>query len=77
MFQSDVLESAICEELAQIDTCSIEELYQRLPSYSWGEVISVVDRLTRQGTIVIKNPAPSRYFLSLTACRANLPRDAV
>lgn len=76
MFQTDFLESTILEKLAQVGTCTIEELYQRLPSYSWGEVFSVVDRLTRQGTIVVKNPAPSCYFLSLIACRVNLPRDA-
>jgi hypothetical protein len=60
MFQRDNLELAILEELAQVGTCTIEELYQRLPYYSRGQVFSVLDRLTRQGIIIIKNPAPSR-----------------
>ena len=76
MFQKDALELAIREKLAQIGTCTIEQLYQMLPSYSWGEVFSVVDRLTRQGAIVVKNPASSRYFLSLAPSRTNLPSDA-
>ena len=77
MFHTNVLESAILEELARVGTCTIEEIYKRLPYYSWGRVFSVVDRLTRQGTIVIKNPAPFRYLLSLTPHSPNLPRDAV
>jgi len=76
MFQRDILKSAILEQLAHIGTCTIEELYETLPFYSWGQVFSVVDRLTRQGTILLQHPAPSRYILSLAPHHADQPRDA-
>ena len=66
MFKEDILESAILEELAQVGACSIEELNERLPYYSWDQVSSVVDRLTLQGTITIKHLDSARYFLSLS-----------
>ena len=34
MFGKDILESAILVKLAQVDTCTIEELYQKLSYYS-------------------------------------------
>ena len=76
MFRTDVLESTILEELAQVGTCTIEELYEKLPYYSWGQVFSVVDRFTLQGIIVLKHPAPSRYLLSLAPRLGNWPKDA-
>jgi hypothetical protein len=66
MFKEDILESAILEELAQACACSIEDLNERLPYYSWKQVSSVVERLTLQGTITIKHLGSSRYFLSLS-----------
>ncbi|HKP01564.1 MAG TPA: hypothetical protein VJU02_08025 [Nitrospiraceae bacterium] len=66
MIKEDILESAILEELAQVGACSIEELNERLPYYSWDQVSSVVDRLMLQGTITMKHLGSSRYFLSLS-----------
>ncbi|MGH7180414.1 MAG: hypothetical protein ACREJN_00375 [Nitrospiraceae bacterium] len=80
MLQTDyrglTIESAILEELAHVGTCTINELYQRLPHYSWGQVFSIVDRLSRQDDIVIKHPAPSHYVLSLAPHHADQARDA-
>lgn len=66
MFKDDILESAILEELAQVGACSIEELNEMLPYYSWDQVSSVVERLTLQGTVTIKYLNSSRHFLSLS-----------
>jgi len=76
MLQIDILESAILEELAPAGTCTIEELYGKLPYYSYSQVFSVMYRLTRQGTIVLKHPVPSLYLLSLAPQRSNPPRYA-
>lgn len=46
MLQTDSLESAIRVELTQADTCTFEELTERLPSFSWNQVFSAVDRLS-------------------------------
>jgi hypothetical protein len=59
------LESAIHQQLARLGTCSLDELATLLSDYSWAQVFSAVDRLTRKGTITLQHPAPLRYLLSL------------
>ena len=65
MHQTDSLESAIRQELAQVGTCTLEELNERLPYYSWVQVSSAVDRLNREGTVTLQRPDSSDYILSL------------
>ena len=71
MIQTDFLVSAILDELVQIGSCSLEELNERLPYYSWNQVFSAVERLKREGTVVLNNPAP---FLCIVALA---PRGSV
>ena len=70
MFQTDSLESAICQELARVGACTLEELNERLPYYSWNQVFSVVDRLNREGTVTLQRPDSSDYTLSLAPRRS-------
>jgi len=77
MNQKDILESAIIDELAQVSPCPITVLYERLPYYSWGQVFSVVDRLTREGTIVITHPVRSLDGFSLELSRSMDTRPPV
>lgn len=65
MTQAYSIESAIHRQLAQIDSCSLDELVALLRDYSWAQVFSAVDRLTRDGTVTLTHPAPSRYLFSL------------
>ena len=48
--QTGSIQSAIRLELTEVGTCTIEELSERLPYYSWNQVFSAADRLSRQGT---------------------------
>jgi hypothetical protein len=57
MRQTDILESAIFQELARVGTCTFQELREKLP-YSWNQVFAEMDRLTREGTVAIKHPGP-------------------
>ncbi|RPH78885.1 MAG: hypothetical protein EHM80_09205 [Nitrospiraceae bacterium] len=59
------IESVIYQQLIQADTCSLDELADLLPGYSWAQVFSAVDRLTREGTVTLTHPAPFCYLLSL------------
>ena len=59
------IESAIRLELTEVDSCTLDELTQRLPSYSWNQVFTVVDRLSRQGIINLERSDHSGYILSL------------
>jgi hypothetical protein len=65
MAQGSSIDSAIHQQLARAGTCSLDELAALLPLYSWGQVFAAVDRLTREGTVALKHPAPFRYLLSL------------
>jgi hypothetical protein len=70
MAQAYLIESAIHQQLAPAGTCSLDELAALLPGYSWAQVFSAVDRLTRDGTVALKQPAPFRYLLSLASRRS-------
>lgn len=69
MEQAFSIESAIHQQLARAGTCSLDELAALLPCYSWAQVFAAVDRLTREGTVALKHPAPFRYLLSLAPHR--------
>ena len=70
VFRIKSFESAILQELAQVVTCSLEELKERLPYYSWNQVFSAVDRLTRAGTVALQRSNSSDNMLSLAPCRS-------
>jgi len=65
VLRSDSLESVICQELARVGTCTLQELNERLPYFSWSQVFSAVNRLNREGTITLQCPTSSEYMLSL------------
>ena len=58
------LESAIQQQLSRMDSCSLDDLAMKLPSYSWAQVFAAVDRLTREGVVTLWHPAPFCYLLS-------------
>ena len=70
MLRTDVLESAIRQELARVGACTLEELNERLPYSSWNQVFSAVDRLSRAGTVTLQRPNSSDYILSLAPRRS-------
>ncbi len=59
------IESAIYQQLTLIGTCSLDELVGLLPGYSWVQVFSAVDRMTREGVVILKHPTPLLYSISL------------
>ena len=70
MAQAYSIESAIRQELARVGTCSLDELAALLPGYSWAQVFSAVDRLTREGTLSLTHRAPFQSLLSLAPKRS-------
>ena len=65
MAQAYSIESAIRQQLARVGTCSLDDLAAQLPGYSWAQVFSAVDRLTREGALSLTHPGPFHYLLSL------------
>ena len=70
MLQTDSLELSIRQVLARVGTCTLEELNERVPYYSWNQVFAAVDQLNREGTVTLQRPDSSDYILSLAPRRS-------
>jgi len=51
--------------LSQAGPCTLESLLASLSEFSWSEIFSVVDQLSREGTLVLRRPASSGYEVSI------------
>jgi hypothetical protein len=65
------IESAIRLHVLQEGPCSLETLLARLSQYSWSEIFSVVDQLSREGRLVLRRPGRCTYEVSIE------PNDAI
>lgn len=72
MAQTAQIESKILRELRLCGPCDIEELVRRLPRYSWNQVFTTVDRLSRQAKLTLRHPTRFEYVVSI----ASSPSDA-
>jgi hypothetical protein len=59
------VDSAIFHEMTSLVSCPLDELVQRLPTYSWAQVFAAVDRLSRQGTLRLSRASRFGYILSV------------
>jgi hypothetical protein len=66
MIRTAFLDLAILDELAHVGSCSLEELNDRLPYYSWEQIFFAVERLKREGSVALTNPAPFLCMVDLT-----------
>ena len=62
---SMTVQSAIRMHLGQAGPCTLESLLTRLSEFSWSEIFSVVDQLSREGSLVLRRPARSGYEVSI------------
>ena len=46
--------SVLCRKITGVGTCTFDELVRRLSTYSWAQLFSAVDRLSRQGTLSVR-----------------------
>lgn len=67
MTEFNQIESAILQGLARRGPCTIDELTQRLPEYSWNQVFTSVDRLSRGSILTLRRPATFQYVVSLSS----------
>lgn len=59
------VEKAILGDLARRGPCSIEEMVTHLPGYTWNQVFSAVDRLSRESKVRLQHPSRFGYHISL------------
>jgi len=61
------VQSAIRLHLIREGPCTLESLLTRLSQFSWSEIFSVVEQLSREGSLVLRRPAQFRYEVSIQA----------
>ena len=59
------VDSVICHEVTNVVSCTFDELVHRLPAYSWAQVFSAVDRLSRQGMLTVSRTRCFGYVVSI------------
>jgi hypothetical protein len=59
------IEEAIVEKLKTNGLCCLDDVVASLPSYSWGGVFAAVDRMSRDGRVLLRQHSYSTYHLSL------------
>ena len=59
------VDSVIYQEVIGLVSCTLDELAQRLPAYSWAQVFAAVDRLSRRGTLKLSRTSRFGYVLSV------------
>jgi hypothetical protein len=65
MMNAMTIKSAIRLHLVQEGPCTLESLLDRLSQFSWSEIFSVVDQLSREGALVLRRPARFGYEVSI------------
>ena len=68
---SMTVQSAIRMHLSQEGPCTLESLLNRLSQFSWSEIFSVVDQLSREGSLVLRRPARFGYDVSMPVASAS------
>jgi hypothetical protein len=67
MAQTNVpsIDVVIYHEVTSLVSCTLDELAQRVPAYSWAQVFASVDRLSRQGTLTLSRASRFGFILSV------------
>lgn len=61
---ADNVDAAILEHLATRGSCTVDELISVLPDLALNQVLFAVDRLSRNGKLVLRRPSPFKYLVS-------------
>lgn len=59
------IEDAIIEKLQRTGPCCLDDVVTDLPNLSWGEVFLAVDRMSRDGRLLLRQLGYSTYQISL------------
>jgi hypothetical protein len=59
------IEAAISETLHRIGPCCLDEVVKTLPDFSWGEIFLAVDRMSRDGRLLLRQLGGLTYQMEL------------
>ena len=59
------IEAAIVETLQRSGPCCLDDVVTSFPNSSWGEVFAAVDRMSRDGRVLLRQRGFSAYQITL------------
>lgn len=68
MMDAQNVDQAILLDLTAHGICQVEDMAQRLGGFTWNQVFSAIDRLSRDGTLALQRRARG-YEISITSGR--------
>lgn len=72
---NSTVEEVVTEMLGKTGPCCLDDLVTYLPNLSWGEVFFAVDRMSRDGRLLLRQVGYSRYQITLSTQLA-VPRSS-
>jgi len=61
------LEESIIEMLQRSGPCCLDDVVTSLPNSSWGEVFAAIDRMSRDGRVLLHRLGGSTYQIKLSS----------
>ena len=58
-------EEAVLEMLQRTGPCYLDNLALQLPNFSWSQVFLAVDRMSREGLVLLQRRTCSAYYVAL------------
>jgi hypothetical protein len=58
------IEKAIVEKLSENGPCSLDDIVTSIPNSSWGVIFAAVDRMSREGRLLLHQCSYSAYQVS-------------
>ena len=71
------LEAAIVEKLQNDGPCCLDDVVTHLSSFSWGEIFMAVDRMSRDGRLLLHQRRYSTYQIALCPIRFSTSQKAI
>lgn len=68
---SGEVESRILQELERMGSCKLDEFVRAFPEYTWRQVFWAVDRLNRDGALILRKPSQFEYVVAVGMRRAS------
>ncbi len=70
------VDAVMCREITGVGSCTFDQLVHRLPTYSWAQVFSAVDRLSREGTLTVSRTRRFGYVVSMGLAPPLIPESS-
>mgnify|MGYP001563544857 CR=1 FL=1 len=75
MMRTQGIDQAIIRDLTAHGACQVEDMVERLAGFTWNQVFSAIDRLSRAGILALQRPVRFSYEISISSGR-NLTQEA-